>query len=634
MINQKGQSLVEILLATALMIILLPALFSGLLATREGRSQQQQRITASLFLKEAEEILRVVRERGWSIFANNGTFYPTRDGNTWTLAAGTEINNGLTRQIVISDVYRDDNGLIAGSGNLDPSTKHIEVTVGWSDPFSSTISSESYLTRYLDNLAFAETVEGDFLLGEKDGTVVINSNGGEIILGAGGSGNWCEPYGPAFVELDLPKQGVAQAISALEGQLIAGTGANASGVSLAKVNISNTNPPTAQIAGEFDGFKTNDVFIESHYAYLATDNNEKEIVIIDILNTPFFEVGSVNLSGSQNANGVATTNQVGLVVQSSKLWSFDVSQKSGSRPLLDSDGVNLAGTGSEVVIVGNFAYVAIDGSPELQIVDISNPTDLTVVAWADVNGSGGQNVVVNTDGTRSYLVTHHSDSLDELFIIDTSSKTGGQTILGSYSTSGMDPRSVLSVPGNKVIVGGLGGQEYQVVDITNENNPVYCGGIEMDDGINDLDAVLETDGDAYSYVLTRDSGNELKIIEGGPGGQFTTEGTFESSIFDPNYSVVFNRFEVISTILAGTELKYQIAVADPVGGSCAATNYSYVGPDKTGATFFTESSPIPLDNDGAGFENPGQCFRYKIYFSTNTSGSTPVFEEIRINYSP
>ncbi|MDH5533318.1 MAG: hypothetical protein OEX81_02735 [Candidatus Pacebacteria bacterium] len=632
--GHKGQSLIEILLAAALLIILLPALFSGILATRDGRAQQQQRIAASLLLRETEEILKVVRERGWSLFSTNGTFHPNRDGNTWTLSAGTDVINGLTRQVVISDVFRDENGFINQSGNLDPSTKKIEVTISWNNPFSSNIYSQSYLTRYLDNLAFIETTESDFILGEKTGTTVVNGEGGEIILGAGGSSNWCVPDVNFAAELDLPKQGVAQAISAIENQLIAGTGENASGVSIAKVNISNDNPPTAQIDGEFNGYKTNDVFIESHYAYIAADNNQTEVIIIDILNTPFIEVGSVALPGSQNADSVVTSDQLGLVVQNNTLWSFDLSSKNGARPLLDSDGVILAGTGKEIVIVGNFAYVAIDGNPELQIIDISDPTNLSIVAWADVNGLGAQDVVVSTDGTRSYIVTSHSDSLNELFIIDTSSKLNDQSTIGSYDSSGMNPKAVLSVPGNKIIMGGIGGQEYQVIDITNETNPSNCGGIEIDSGVNDLDAILETDGDAYSYVLTGDSTSELKIVEGGPGGQFATEGTFESSIFDPNYSVVFNRFEVIDTVLAGTELKYQVAVTDPVSGNCLNSTYNYIGPDGTGATFFTDDSPIPLDNNGIGYENPGQCFRYKAYFSTNNIGSSPSFEEIRVNYSP
>ena len=62
---KKGQSLVEIILAMGLAAILLPALLIGLATTREGRAQQRQRLEASAFLKEAEEAVRSVREKGW-----------------------------------------------------------------------------------------------------------------------------------------------------------------------------------------------------------------------------------------------------------------------------------------------------------------------------------------------------------------------------------------------------------------------------------------------------------------------------------------------------------------------------------------------------------------------------------------
>ena len=58
---------------------------------------------------------------------------------------------------------------------------------------------------------------------------------GEVVLGAtGGVGDWCQPT-LAITALDLPKSGVANAISAIQGTLAAGTGENASGVSYANV---------------------------------------------------------------------------------------------------------------------------------------------------------------------------------------------------------------------------------------------------------------------------------------------------------------------------------------------------------------------------------------------------------------
>ncbi|MCB9812974.1 MAG: hypothetical protein H6772_01075 [Pseudomonadales bacterium] len=632
--NQKGQSIIEVLLASALLIILMPAIFAGLLSTREGRAQQQKRIDASYFLKETQEEVRIIRERGWSLFANNGVYHPEKSANTWILSSGPESANGLIRRVTISDVYRDETGKINDVGEVDSSTKLINILVTWTDPFYSSVETSFYLTRYLENIAYIETLENDFLLGETNGTTVINESGGEIVLGAGGEGNWCNPNESIVAELDLPKNGEALAISAVEGQITAGTGANSSGVSLANVSISNSNPPIATLVGTFDGYKTNDIFSELDYAYISTDTNSKEVSIININSTPYSEIGYVDLPGNTNADAITVSGQIGYVVQGSILWNFDLSSKSGSRPLLDNNGVTLAGNGTEVIVVGNYAYISLIGNVEMQIVDISNSSNLTIVGQANLNGNNGQDIAVNSTGTRAYLITSKYAGKSEFFVIDTTSKNGEQPVLGSLDTGDMNPKAVIIVPGNIAIAAGHGGEQYQIINISQDNNPNLCGSLNIGSDINDLEAILEADGNAFSYVLTTDSSSELKIIEGGPGGQFSTEGTFESNIFDANYDTVFNRFEANTYEPSLTAINYQFAVADDISGSCIGANYVYVGPDGTNSTFFSGTGAIPLDNDGIGYENPAQCFRYKVFFTSENSFTSPIFEDISINYSP
>ncbi len=145
-------------------------------------------------------------------------------------------------------------------------------------------------------------------------------------------------------------------------------------------------------------------------------------------------------------------------------------------------------------------------------------------------------------------------------------------------------------------------------------------------------SVLESDGDAYSYIITGDANTELKIIEGFGGGT-TATGTFESNTFDAGYSAAFNRFWVTESEPAGTSVRYQMAVAPAVAGSCAGASWQFIGPDGTAETFFDDSSSIPLLTSG-NFQNPGQCFRYKVYLSSSDPNITPQFSDITVNYSP
>src|SRR3990167_4426600 len=636
--HNKGQSLIEILIVIALMSILLPAIIAGFYVSREAKPQQQQRMRAAELLKESQEIIRIIRENGWSNIPANGTFHPVRSGNSWTLLEGAEviIPTEITREIIISDVNRLNGQIVTSGGTLDPSTKAINIRISWIQPISSVVESQFYLSRYLENDTHTQTTQAEFDTGIPFSTDVITTedDDGEVTLGAGGAGSWCIPSVPVF-ELDLPKQGVANAVTAIEEEAYVGTGENASGVSLANIVITNDDDPSASIYGTFDGYKTNDVFCEADYFYVATHRPNREVVIVRISSLPFAEIGYYNPPpGIEDAaKSIYVDGTVGYVTVNNQLFTFNLTSKIGARSTYDS--ITLAGIGESVVVKDGYAYVAISGSTsyEMQIVNVANPSDISIVGSANVDGQNAIDLAINDTSTRIYLVTGSSTSNRELFIIDISDKNGARPVLGSYDTNGMDPRGTTLVPGNRLITVGIGGEEYQVININNEANPLRCGGIEVNNGINGVASVLEGDGDAYSYIITGDGNAEFKIIAGGPGGNFATNGTYESADFEIGYTIAFNRF--IPTVIEpeGTSINFQIAVADAVSGSCADADYVFTGPDGQTDSFYEATGPITFDDDGIGYENPGRCMRYRAYLFTNNSNSSPILEKVIINYS-
>lgn len=633
----KGQSLVELLIVMALLSIVLPTLFLGFLSSREGKAQQKQRIEATLLLREGQEALRNIREKGFSNIKTNGIYYPVvLADNSWGLAPGSENRGEFIRKIEVDDAKRDANGNIVDNGTIDPSTKKIVITVSWNKPYSSSVSSSTYLTRYLNNTTFTDTSEADFnrIGSVRNGTIILNNQGGEIALPSKGTGLWCTPNITAST-LDLPKNGVAKPISAIEGEVFAGTGENSSGISFADVKIENTNPPSASIIGTIDGYKTNDLFGENNYVYIATDNNQKEVVIIDISKLPFSEIGYFNAPGNEDGKSVFVFGNVGYMIVDNKLYTFDVSSKNGERPILDPDGITLSGDGNKVRVVGNYAYVATEGNDQLQIVDVTDPRNLNIVGSAHVDGSSGVDLAINPSATRAYLATSGSDTKAEVFIVDISQKSGARPTIGSYDTHGMNPKGITVVPGNAAIVVGINGEEYQVINILNEQNPARCAGTNLDVGINGLASVLEADGDAYSYILAR-TDPELRIID---GGKYPKEGTFESAISSYPLPLVFNRFIANIDQPSGTQVKVQVAVSNPPNGNCAASQYQYLGPGGDPSLYFTSSDGLQIQgiipyNSLTNYANPGTCFRYKIYFSTDDPFNSAVFKDITVNYSP
>ncbi|KKQ29726.1 MAG: hypothetical protein US43_C0003G0005 [Candidatus Levybacteria bacterium GW2011_GWA1_37_16] len=636
---QKGQSLVEIIIVMGLSIIILPALLTGLISSRQGKAQQSQRTQAVYLLNETVDAVRSVRERGWAGFAVNGIFHTAIASGSWILSPGLATINGLTQSVVVEDVNRDSGGAITSSGGtLDPSSKKVDISISWEQPYLSTVSATLFLTRYLENNSFTQTTAADFDVGTKSGTIVTNTAGGEVTLGAGGYGDWCAPN-LSITALDLPKSGAANALTAIEGKAFAGTGNDSSGVSFANIAITNTNPPTANITGTFDGYKTNAVFGETNYAYIATDNNSKEVIIVDLATNPYTEAGYFNAPFNADGNGVFVAGNTGFMTTDHFLYSFNLSSRSGSRPQLGSVLVTLFGNLQKVYIVGNYAYIAVDGlaAKELSIIDISNPSNMSEVGYADVNSAGGKEVYVNSSGTRAYLATGADTGKREFFVIDVSSKNGSRPILGSYEAQGMSPKGVTVVTGNKAILVGTNAEEYQVIDVSNESAPVRCGGLNIDSGVNGISSVLEQDGDAYSYIVTGDISAEFKIIEGGPGGQYASAGTFISGPFDAGYQTAFNRFDVSVNRPNVSDIQFQVAVAPAVGGNCSEVIFDFVGPGATSSDFFTTSVTSGIQSFSFVIPpslNPGRCFKYKAFLSTTDPLSTPIFYDMTGNYSP
>ncbi len=662
--RDHGQSIIELLLAMSMALIILPALFGMFFASREGKAQQIQRTQAVPLAAELDDILNNIREQGWdqlSAFAIGTPYHPVHTNGVWVLVAGEDVVDGFKRSITFERVYRDSVGaIVATGGTEDISSRNAKIDVSWLTPFPSSVRYSRYFTRHT-NILLTDTTTADYNAGIQTNTAVRTVGDGEVVLGAtGGVGDWCQPT-LTISALDLPKSGVANAISAIQGIIAAGTGDNASGVSYANVYISDPATPinpTASVSGTFDGYKTNDVFTEQNVAYIATDNNSKEIVIIDLSNknasNKYAEIGYFNAPSNGNGNTVVTKENVGYMVTGTMLYSFDLTSKNGSRPLLDTDGVSLPAVGNKMGIVGTRLFIATESvSSQLTIVDISNPSNLTIGTQIALPAKEGVGIYVNSSGTRAYIATEGSVTQKEFFIVNiqaSSSEYG--TIYGSYDTNGMNPKGVVVVSGPRAIIVGTGAEEYQVIDITNEStNPLSrCGGLEVNSGINGISTVFTAANRAYSYIITGDALTELKIIEGGPGSNgnsFTLNGTFVSRIFDTqtiatgSAMAAFNRIHAAITKSSSvTDISIQVAAAAAVNNSCTTATYVYVGPDGTSGSRYTSLDDqtivgiLPFSYDSVGFENPARCFRYLLTLSTTDSTLTPQLTDMIISLSP
>ncbi|MCL5797219.1 MAG: hypothetical protein M1366_00270 [Patescibacteria group bacterium] len=411
----KGQSLIELIIAIALTSAFLPALLTGFIASRNGKAQQEQREEATNLLQETQEAIRVIREGSWSAITTNGTYHPIVSQNTWTLSAGSDVIDGITRQITISDVLRDTNGnIVTSGGTVDPSTKRIDIVVSWNTPIAASITSTQYLTRYLNNATFIQTTQADFDAGTKNYTITTNTSGGEVTLATVGQGNWCQPQNNIVNTLTLPKQG--NAIDAIPGSAYVGTGDGTNSVTFAKVGISDPpqpTPPVATISGTYtSNYKTNAVFSDGNYAYLATDDTSEQVIILDLTQPPPYpKIGWVTISGASAANGIYVDGNILYVTSGIKLYTYDITNKSGahSSPLGSFPmwfNIGYQPLAEQVVVNNGYAYVSSANTLfGLQKIKISNGgTSFKIVGVSNLTWQQQpQGLSVNSAGTRAYV---------------------------------------------------------------------------------------------------------------------------------------------------------------------------------------------------------------------------------------
>lgn len=641
--STAGQLLIELLIAVGFFAILAPALLTGFTATTQGLIQEEKRRDASTTLLETTEAVRNIREEDWSAIENDGVFHVLESDTNWQLASGSATTSGLTQTVTISSVLRDSTtGTISATGDFaDLSTKQVDVELSWQDPVPGSLTQTSFLTR-LKNISQVFTSVADFeAAGHVLSDAVIKDDAGGEIKGESTVGTGAGFCNPTTVEtVDLQGTADAHGLVGAEGNIYVATGRDDTGNPLTHVTVSDEIPPVAQVEGIFSSsHRSNAAYGDGgQYAMIATDTNDKEVVIVNL--DTMTETGWYDASGSRDGTAVVFQDNVGfMTTDHGYLYSFDVSDFSGSRPTLDS--LSLGNSATNLFVRGNYLYVTLNISwfqPQMKIIDISNPNNLQTVSSVRVSGAFGRDVFVNEAEDRAYLVTSWLPFFRELFIIDISDKSDPDYV-SSYSTAWMSPEGITVGTNDTVaLIGGLGAIEYQVVDISVETAPTLCGWTNIDTGVFDVFAIKESDGDHYGYLATGDSDKELVIVEGGSGldtGPGGGGGFYESPIIDVGRTAAFNRFEA-STIEPGTsDVYYQISVVDAVEGDCGLAGSAFVGPDGSSTTFFEENvGLIPFNSDDSGFENPGQCFRYRVLFDAEEDTDFAELLDFTINYSP
>lgn len=153
--KQKGFTIIEILVAIAVIIAAFTAILGFFAFEARIAERGRMRLKAVSFAEESMEAVRNFRDNttwgesaGISGLTTGIDYHSESSAIGWNIVLGNEIIDEFTLAIVFNEVYRDVNHNISGSGTKDENTREVTTTVSWTDRQGST---EEILATYITN---------------------------------------------------------------------------------------------------------------------------------------------------------------------------------------------------------------------------------------------------------------------------------------------------------------------------------------------------------------------------------------------------------------------------------------------------------------------------------------------------
>ena len=341
--KQIGFSLIEVLIAIAVFGLIITAIIGAVIYGRESTMLAGARSRASFFANEGLEATRNIRDANFSNLTD-GTWAISTSGNIFSLVnpiSFPDVNGIFTRTIIIS--------------TIDANTKMVVSQVNWQQNPQRT--GQIVLTTYLSNWRQAVTP----------------------------TPSWANPGIAAT--LDLPGNHDAYKVKSQgDYSFVVRNNGNPS---FNSIGITNADAPSVVGTQNVAGALFN-LAVSGNYAYAASGNNSTELYIINITNpASTTTTGTYNAAGNADARGVYFASPRVYLTRnfSADPEFFIINATNPASPTLDGS-LNLPGTGYEVVVMGNYAYVANSAdNGELQVVNVTNPAAPTIAGTLDLPGA-------------------------------------------------------------------------------------------------------------------------------------------------------------------------------------------------------------------------------------------------------
>lgn len=150
--NIKGFTLLELSLSIAIFVIISTGVVVPVIGNYLTNLENQKMVQANALLTESWEAVRAIRNNDWVNVAN-GVYGLQNTNGYWEFSGNSDIFNGFTRRVTVSNIYRDANGYrVASDGVLDADSKQIGIQISWQPtPYENrALNAEGLLTHYVN----------------------------------------------------------------------------------------------------------------------------------------------------------------------------------------------------------------------------------------------------------------------------------------------------------------------------------------------------------------------------------------------------------------------------------------------------------------------------------------------------
>ncbi|MBP9820858.1 hypothetical protein KBC85_01840 [Candidatus Saccharibacteria bacterium] len=433
--NSSGFTLIEVLLASSLLIIVISGIVGAIFYGTESSIISAKRTQATQIAEQGLEAVKNIKDSNYQAFSSlaDGAYGLQQNSGQWQLVPNTpDVQNNFTRTVTLSTV--------------NPTTKEVNISVNWQQNLQRTgvFNLVGRLTNW------------------RDINIVVNLS-------------WSNPGLDSAVDFPNIKAGLKVQISGNYAFVVINRGSQ----NFLVYNITNPASPTLVQTLSLNGNPTN-IFIDGSYAYVASSSNTQELQIINITNPAASTLtGSFNNSGNNDARGVYKLgNYVYLAISASTSQLAVINITNPAAPTLSGivnlGPTNLTGLAYEVTVIPNYAYVSSSSdTQEVKIVNVSNPAAPTLASS------------INLPGTNNALtISHNNNNLfigqsNLLYIYDITNPLSpsalGNVSIGNGGIINDIALNIAQSPDVLFLANSGNVAEFQTINISNTSAPVIFG---------------------------------------------------------------------------------------------------------------------------------------------------------------